>query len=297
MLEKEIELLDKVYEMYNVDAEENIDVQILEYIGKRIIANKEEINKFLEYSKEDISYEQILETFEKASNEKSLYKKEKKMQMLENGFVYGTYTTSVGNIVVECSNPLKVLKYFVLAIKTRNTVTISDIDYDELNIKSFLLTIFSESLEKFNINKNLIMILPYEECYYDKFDKIIIDTDEEYKIINKEKEDKLYIYEENRNFTNYIQKEEIYLKAYDKNYEILTGDFYEVIKKINKKEVQGAVIYTTSQTLAYKFLNLVHSKNVFVNSSFSELDLKIKDLENPFYFSKKIMYQLYENKK
>ena len=70
----------------------------------------------------------------------------------------------------------------------------------------------------------------------------------------------------------------------------LTDDFEKAIEKINNDKPIGAAIYTDEAELGYKFINRIHSKNVFVNTSFAELDTKIEDPANVLYMMKKIMY-------
>lgn len=287
MLEKEIELRNLAYEKYNTDKRENISRKILNYIKTRIIANKDNFEILLQL--EDVTYEDILKAFEEEMNVKEEYKKEKRLTKIDDSFMYGTYTTSIGNIAVETSKTLSVLKYFIKAIKTRNTITISDEDYDEESIKFALYFIFSEALEKFEVDKNIIKILPYEECNYDKFDKVIYE--EENKITSKPEIDIYYIYKQSPSFDKEIENEIKNLNLDGKKYEILTGEFYSSIEKINKNISQGACIYTTDPNLGYRFINLVHSKNVFVNSSLLEAN-NVKNSKNELYMIKKIMYPL-----
>ena len=50
---------------------------------------------------------------------------------INDNYYSGIYTTSIGTIAVEVDNSKDALKYLVEAIKSRNSVTISDIDYME----------------------------------------------------------------------------------------------------------------------------------------------------------------------
>lgn len=287
MLEKNFEKLSKAYEEYNLEKREDISIKILNYIENRLIQNKENLEKISEIF-QDVSYERIIEVYLEEVSKPEIYKKQKTLKELENGFVFGTYTTSVGNVAVETSSTVQVLRYFIYAIQSRNTITISDIDYIENDLKHAILLIFSEAIEKYGVSKNLINILPYEECYYDNFD-LIIDLDkEEYK--RKKEISKLYIYSTSNKFDEEIKKEIKYLESYNREYEIISGDFYKAILEINKNISSGAAIYTDNAEEGYKFINLVHSKNVFVNTSFAELDESIKEHNNPIYMNKKIMY-------
>ena len=184
MLEKEFKKLNKAYEEYNLDKRENISIKVLNYIKNRLIENKVELQELSEML-DDISYMEIEKIFLEEAFNIEEYKKEKLLKRLENNFMYGIYTTSVGNVAVECEKTEDVLKYFIYAIKSRNTITISDLEYRDNDLKHVILLIFTEALQKFDINKNLINIMPYEECYYDDFD-VVIDL-EENKIRKRQK--------------------------------------------------------------------------------------------------------------
>lgn len=287
MLEEKIKKLNKVFEEYNLDEREELSSKILKYIKTRLEENKEEL-MVLSDLKQDVSIDRLIEIFDEESSKPEVYKKEKVLKKLENGFVYGSYTTSVGNVVIETGSTIDVLKYFIYGIQSRNTITISDLDYSENDLKHALALIFSESIKKYGISEELLSIMPYEECYYDNFD-VVINLDEN-KIEKKKEIEKLLIYKASNSFTNDVEKEILYLDKYKMDYEVITDDFENAIKKINIQKPIGAVIYTDNAELGYKFINRIHSKNVFVNTSFAELDTKIEDLENALYMKKKIMY-------
>lgn len=290
MFEKEMVILNKAYKSYNLDNRYDIAKRVLTYIRGRIEEEKDLIEKLIKITNEKINFSEILETFDRVANEKEEYKKEYKITKLENNFAFGKYTTSIGNIAVECSDTLKVLEYYIQAIKSRNTITISDSEYDELNVKAALLIIFSEALSKFIINPNLIMLVPFEECYYDEFDKIIY-LDDENRIEKKQKTNKLYIYVENESFNEVIESEKRELEKNNKRYEIIKGDFETAVSRINSNISDGAVIYTENPQIAYEFINLVHARNVFVNTSLLEVE-QIEESKNELYAKKKIMYPL-----
>ena len=287
MLEEKFKKLDKAFEEYNLDKREEISGKILSYIKTRLEENKEELTILSNISK-DVSVDRLIEIFDEETSKPEIYKKEKVLKKLENGFVYGIYTTSVGNVVVETGSTIDVLKYFIYGVQSRNTITISDLQYQENDLKHALALIFSEGIKSYGVSEDLISIMPYEECYYDNFD-LVINLDEN-KIDKKKDSEKLFIYKANNNFDLDIEKEINYLEKYKMNYEIITDDFDIAVKKINREKPIGAVIYTNEAELGYKFINMIHSKNVFVNTSFAELDLKIENLENVLYIKKKIMY-------
>ena len=132
MLEKEFEKLNKAYREYNLEEREEVSVKILNYIQDRLIKNKEDIEKISGIFK-DISFERIMEIYLEEVSKPEIYKKQKTLKKLDNDFVYGTYITSVGNVVVEASTTVQVLKYFIYAIQSRNTITISDLELNDDN--------------------------------------------------------------------------------------------------------------------------------------------------------------------
>ena len=287
MLEKKFEKLNKAFEEYNLDEREELSGKILNYIRVRLEENKEELDILSDITK-DVSVDRLLEIFDNETSKPEIYKKEKVLKKLENGFVYGSYTTSVGNVAVETSSTIDVLKYFIYGIQSRNTITISDLEYKENDLKHAIHMIFSECIKSYGISEELISILPYEECYYDNFD-LVINLDEN-KVEKKKETEKLLIYKSNNKFENDIEREIAYLDKYKMDYEIIAEDFEKAINKINSQKPIGAVIYTEDAEQGYRFINRIHSKNVFVNTSFAELDTKIEDLENALYMKKKIMY-------
>lgn len=288
MTDKDMRLFKIAYKKYNLDARENIDEEILKYIYTRIIANKDIIDEMIKIAKEKISFEDIIKIFEQENKKQSKYKQEKALIKKENGFIFATYTTSVGVVAIETSDTLKVLKYFIEAIKTRNSIIISDIEFSEENVKSMLLIIFCEAISKFKLDSNLISIIPYEECDYSKFDKVIYEN----KIVDKRYEkDEYYIYLEDNYFEKEVEEEKEILKNNKKNVKVLRKNIEETIELINQNKPFAVSIYTRNSKIGYEFINLIHSKNVFVNSTLMNA-IETENIENEFYMKKNIMYQL-----
>ncbi|MCL2382631.1 MAG: hypothetical protein FWC79_00175 [Oscillospiraceae bacterium] len=236
---------------------------------------------------EKITFDELLSDFDKVAQKESKYKKEKMLTRRNDGFAYGSYTTSIGNVAVECSDTLKVLEYYILAIKTRNTITISDVEFDEMNLKSMLLVIFCEALDKFGVNKNLIMLIPYEECHYDKFDKVIYPEEHKVRFL-KEQTDKIYLYLENIELKQEVALEKEKLRF--KDIVVLEGDFNTVVRKINKTRNLGVAIYTKDKNLAHKFINLIHSENAYVNATLQ--GVRETEYVDELHAKKNIMYPL-----
>ena len=289
-MKEEIALLKNAYETYNLDIRENVSTDVLLYIRGRLIENKEFLEQLISVTKENITFSEIINAFDRAFKQKEAYKSEKKMKQNEYGFVSNIYTSSVGLIAVETYSPLYIIEYFVLAIKSRNVIAISDLEYEEESVKSAILIIFSEALKKFNIDANLINIIPFEECNYELFDKVIYADEKEIRELKKST-DEIFLYIENEFFNEIAEEEKKILEEEGENVRIIRNDFYDAIEKINKNNAFAACIYTKNPKLGYKFINLVKADNAFVNSSiyYSE---KIEKNPNPLYKNKKIMYEL-----
>jgi len=247
-----------------IKKEEGIEIDILSYIAQRINENKDEINKLIELTKEKIKFEQINKLFVDRESE---YKSNKKIEISEDNFVRGTLITPKGILLKEESEIKKVIELYISAILSRNAIVISDKEYIELGVKNLILEIIHQALKKFNVDENLIQLLPYEEVNDDEFDKY-------------HENNKMYIYLEDEEFKNEVKDEEV-----------IKGEIEEVIEKINSEGIcECAVIYTKDKEKAYKFINYVNGKNVFVNANSSNMveDVLIDD----FYIHKNVIYPM-----
>ncbi|MBE5812220.1 MAG: hypothetical protein E7314_01015 [Clostridiales bacterium] len=244
-----------------ISKEEDIQKHIMEYISERINANKDSIEKLVNITKEKIDMKIVNRILKKESK----YKVKKTFAIDQAGFVRGALVVPKGLILKEESDIEKVIELYVDAILSRNALVISDIEYLDVSVKKFILEIMQIALEKFEVDKNLIQLLPYEEINDKEFN--------EYKENNK-----IYIYLENKDFENVV----------DKKY-LIEGEIDEIIEKINKEGIcKCAVIYTKDKDKAYKFINRVNGKNVFVNASIENIeeDIEIDD----WYINKNVIY-------
>lgn len=255
---------------YRLNNNYEITERLLAYIRERILANKKEIEELIEIREENVKYEDIENTIKQEISQDIKYKNYKKMYINQDKFIYTSLLMPVGTIAVEAFDTIEVIRYFIKTIKSRNGVAISDVEYDEKSVKFLVLEIIKQALKNFNIDENLIMILPYEECFYGYFDKVIYTynkTGEKLRENNyeeKEHTDKKYIYIENK------ELEETAITDNQQG-ELLYGELEENIKKINSSYGEAAIIYTKNPEIAYRFINLVHSKNVFVNASLQNI--------------------------
>lgn len=272
---------------YRLNNNYQITENLLKYIQERIIANKNEIEELIKLKEEKYKYEDIKNTIDEEIDKETKYKDYRRMYINKEKFISTSLLMPIGVIAVETFDTIEVIKYFIRAIKSRNSIAISDVEYDEHNVKFLILEIFKEALKKFGIDQNLIMILPYEECFYKCFDKVIYTYDETGKTLidnryeNKEESKIKYIYIEDKGLEEIAKRD-------NNNGEIVYGNIEDVIEKINTTYSQGATIYTSNSQIAYKFINLVHSKNVMVNASLQNVEDIIK-ASNEMYEYKNII--------
>lgn len=290
MMEKEYERGKKAYEEYNVNEEYLIEEKVVEYILERIKENKEEIEEILKICKRKIGYEQIEKAVEEEVKKKGLYKKQVNIRKREDGFVRGEYLTSIGVVVVESYETEEVVRYMIRGVKTRNAVIIADVEYEEKDDKHVIMLIIKEALKKYGIDENLVQIEPYEECSYEKCEKVIYTySGKENK--EKRENEKLYVYIENEEQREEGIKEYEYERKKGKEVELIEGKMEEAIEKINKEISQGAVIYTKEGKKGYRFINLVRSRNVHVNTTLENIE-KVEKSKEELLINKKIMYEL-----
>lgn len=290
MKKEEMNLIKNAYSSYNLITDEKIANKILKFAKKRIEKNKKDLETLIEVFKEEITFDDLISCFEKEMDEPELYKKEKVMKKVGNEFYYGTYTTSVGNVLIETSSSVSALKYFVKGIKSRNSITISDIEYHENDLKNAILIIFKNALEKYKVDSNLLNIMPYEECTNEYFDKVILE-DENKTVVNKLNTGYSYIYLADESFASMAVNDLSRLSNRGKLVEILKGSFTDIITKINQETTFSACIYTGDRDLASNFINLAQASNVFVNASLEEAEV-IEKIDDEFYTKKKIMYPI-----
>ena len=290
MKKEEMNLIKNAYGSYNLISDEKIANKILKFAKKRLEKNRKDIETLIDIFKEEVTFDDLISCFEKEMSEPELYKKEKVMKKVGNEFYYGTYTTSVGNVLIETSSLLNSLKYFVKGIKSRNSITISDIEYHENDVKNAILLIFKNALEKYKVDSNLLNIIPYEECKNEYFDKVILE-DENKTVVNKIHTDYSYIYLADESFASMAVNDLSRLSNRGKQVEILKGSFIDVISKINQETTFSTCIYTADRELAASFINLAQASNVFVNASLEEAEV-IEKIDDEFYTKKKIMYPI-----
>ena len=142
---------------------------------------------------------------------------------------------------------------------------------------------------KMMLTSNTLMILPFEECMYEEFDEIIEIEDDKINIKQKKFSEKNIIYIEDNEFNTEINREIDRLKNRNINFEIIDGTLKSALEKIKNEKPKGVAIYTKNPSIAYDFITLANSQNVFVNSSLLNAE-ELNNKTNKFYYKKKIMY-------
>ena len=273
---------------YRLNNKYEITENTLKYIQERILANKNEIEELIKLKEEKYKYENIKNAIDEEIKKEIRYKDYRRMYINKEKFISTSLLMPIGVIAVETFDTIEVIKYLIRAIKSRNSIAISDVEYDEHSVKFLILEIFKEALNKFRIDQNLIMILPYEECFYKYFDKVIYTYDETGKTLTEniydnkiEESERKYIYIEDKKLEEIAKRD-------NNDGEIVYGNIEEVIEKINTTYSKGTTIYTSNSQIAYKFINLVQSKNVMVNASLQNVE-DIRKSSNEMYEYKNII--------
>ena len=113
--------------------------------------------------------------------------------------------------------------------------------------------------------------------------------------MDKEKEDKYYIYLEDERFKEEAERECDRLSKKGMNVEKISGEYEKLVEKLNGKYSKGAVVYTQSSELAYNAVNDINSENVFINVSL--INAESEEDKKELYIEKTIAYPLMKKKK
>lgn len=270
------DFLELAYRSY-VEKDSLLAIKLLRYIKERVEANSEEIEKLNKELKTGIDIDVIKNIIDKNIDKEYQYKNVKKTLELDENYIFYTYQVPKGVLAVRCDNELDVIKNIFEAISTHNCITIIYEKDNKYNLSNLILLIVKESLKKLEVSEELVNIMESEYDY--EFSNIINKN-----IVEKKEETlkKLYIYKYDDYFEEEVKKEKERIEKLGIDYEILTGDFDEVVDKINKTRNLGASIYTQDKEIGYKFINYVHSDNVFLNTSLENVEKS--DINDNLYY-------------
>lgn len=284
----------KAYENYILISEHEFEKELYNYIEERIKDNEKNIKRVIEINKSKITFDEIMQVIEEEKKNLSEYKKTIRTIKIDDKFMFSEYQVPEGIIGVEVSDSKEAIENIFKSITTRNAIIVIEENNEKYSIENLILLIVKESLNKFNVDNNIIQIVGKEEITVEdekEFDILIKKNNHEQR---KEFKESLYIYLEDEYFKDIVQEEIKSLNLMGKNVELVTGEFYDCIRKINASRNLGVSIYSQDRKKGYKFINLINSKNVFFNSTLRNID-KTSQTENTYLISKNIMceYKLF----
>lgn len=270
------DFLELAYRSY-VEKDSLLAIKLLKYIRQRVDANREEIEKLNKELKTGVDIDVIKDIIDKNIDKEYQYKNVKKTLELDENYIFYTYQVPKGVLAVRCDNELDVIKNIFEAISTHNCITIIYEKDNKYNLSNLILLIVKEGLKKFEVSEELVNIMESEYDY--EFGNIINKN-----LVEKKEETvrKLYIYKYDNFFEEEVKKEKERIEKLGIDYEILTGNFEDVIDKINETRNLGASIYTQNKEIGYKFINYIHSDNVFLNTSLENVEKS--DVNNNLYY-------------
>ena len=281
--------------------EKNDEIKVLEYLRERVEFNRKDIEKIIEITSSKCTYEQITKVLEEEIEENTRYKEKKEWYINEDKISKARVYMPIGYIGVETTDEIVAFRYWILALKSHNVIDIIDYKYNEYDLKNYLLTLLKITYKNCGVNEEIIDRVAYEETIDSEYDKIIYTEDDEGNILDKHRynqvdiTDKYYIYLQDARYENEANQELERLKGKGLNAEILQGDYENIIDKIRKIRIKGAVIYTSDPKLAYNWLNDINSSDVFVNVSL--MNRSEESEEDELYILKTIAYPLPEKMK
>lgn len=275
----------KAFEVYALNKDAEITKKIVKTLKERLEENEGAIQRLINISKEEIEYEEIISMLEEESKEIEEYKKTEYMKKIDDKFIYSKYQVPVGIILIETDDVKEAIRNIYKGIITRNAIIIKQNKENIYRIERLILMIVQECIKKYGVDENIVQIIEKEEVAVEKVDVYI--NKEENKV-GKERSNIYYIYEENEYFKEVVKEEIEKLKKMGKSVQVLTGDINRVIEKINETKNVGSSIYTKDRQVGYKYINMVNSDNVYMNTTL-EKAIENKPKENIYYMSKNIV--------
>lgn len=244
---------------YNLDTRPQLEEQVYLQFEKVIEESQEEFEKILSINKSSLTYERIKQLLAE-NKEEFLYKKDISSIVLSNGFISTQFRTSIGNRYAEVESDEEAFLEIINCLKNRDGLALSVTDWNEYDVKHYLLLLVHQTLKIMKIDTSLIDLVPYEECDDSLFDVrkyCFYKTETE----TRKQDTSKYVYLENKGFEKEANQNE---DAY-----IIQGSFDEVIEKLNQSRPYTVSIYTNDMKLAYRFAGAVHAQNILVNTSTS----------------------------
>lgn len=284
-----IEKAKKAFENFALNENIQLEQEIYNIVEERIEANKQQIERLIELTKEETSYENILNILKEESKNINEYKKTIRMIKTEDNFLFSTYQVPLGIIGIELETTEEKIRQIFKAITTKNAIIIVEGKENIRRVDKLIMLIVKSCLTKLGMDENIVQIVSKEEISeQDKNELDMYITEKKNKIMKKET-DMMYIYEQDESLKNEVEEDYKRLKFSGKKVEIIRNTYMDkAIEKINKTKSYGVSIYTKDGEIAYKFTNLVRSKNVFFNSTLLNM-AETEDTQNEYFTLKNIM--------
>ncbi len=146
MMEKEIKSARRAYNDYVLVNDSELDVRVKNYILERIKENKKEIEELMKYLEREKTYEDIEKAIKDEIEKTCRYKRQVNLRKRKDNFVEVTYETGIGIIALEAYDVEEVVRYIIRAIRTRNALIVSDVEYNEDDDKHLIMYIIKESI-------------------------------------------------------------------------------------------------------------------------------------------------------
>lgn len=275
----------KAFEIYALNKDIEITEKIVKTLKERLEENEGAIERLIHISKEKIEYNDIVDMLEEENKDIDEYKKTEYMEKIDEKFIYSKYQVPVGIILIETDDVKEAIRNIFKGIITRNAIIIKQTKENIYRIERLILMIMQECIKKYGIDENIVQIIEEEEVPVEKVN-VYINKEENKK--GKERSKIYYIYEEDEYFKNIINEEIEKLKKVGKIVQVLTGNIDSVIDKINETKNIASSIYTKDRQIGYKYINMVQSDNVYMNTTLEKAK-ENNPKENIYYMSKNII--------
>ena len=278
------------YSKYNSDSRPDLEQICLKSLYNFIIESKDEITKLINAYNYEFTFEDLIEIYNQ-STKSSDFKKKISIEKLSNNFISSIINTASGIIYYEAVDVLDTFKTMLECVKNRDGLVIARFDEDEYDFVNYLIMIFRKVFEALNIDTDLFLSFPYEECDFSLCDVKICNYYEISAKRNKDFSNDYIIYVEDNSFMEIANNDlSLQIKEHP-SVRIITGKVEDVLSELNEKRYNAVSIYTKEPKIAYRMINEVHSDNVLINTSLS-FARHLSQENNIFVETKHIMYKL-----
>ncbi len=278
------------YESYNMDKREAVENKVVKAFKQLFEESKEEVETLINAFSYKFNYEDLIKILDESLSTTE-FKEKVAINKLDNGFVSAIINTSVGVVYYEACDELSTFKAILECMKNRNAIVVVRFEENEYDFINYLIMLFHKTLESMELDSNLIVSLPYEECdksicdvafsnYYEKKIERIKPKSEEMIILALDKEFKD---EAEADFNKFVSN--------NSKVQFVEGTIEDNKKLLLSSRFKAIAVYTSKSEEAYRAINELHSDNVLINSSL-DFAKKFEEVDNFYLQRKHIMYQL-----